>query len=204
MSEKYPNFFSIAKASDGSVWKTASPDVRPVQIRAAGDTSIIRIPSVGVHIPAGLTVSDAFKLSGVVGLHISRLAVTHDGRIAENAFDANNECRDVRIEEAYLQEGDQNAVTIKGGCRGFDLGLVKISGSRGHCDMEFGNYSEQSSAKSSNIRIGAVECDGGSRPCRYRVGWAKDVRIEHGRTEYQVLPSLLVRLYCAFLYRKLP
>lgn len=203
MAEKYPNYCSIAGNLGGELAIKRTPDSAPELLRSSG-TDLVYIPEIHVHIPSGLDVSDALKFSCARNLLIGRVVVTSEGRIHENPADLNNLCRSVRINELHLCSGLQNALTVKGGCDEISVGLLSLTGQGGNCDAEFGNYSEQSDKVSKNIVVDRVECDGGSRPLRYRVGWAKGVSFAQGKTRYQFWQSLMVKFYCALKYKAFP
>ncbi len=158
----------------------------------------IEVPEVAMEVgTAG--ISDAFKLSNTAYLHIGTLYVRFipGCSVRENAVDMNRGCHDIWIERMILDEGAQNALTIKGGCRNITidhLTVLKSKASRGHCELELGNHSDQSFDRTTGVKIGAVECSDGSA-FRYRVGHADPPVIGEGRVSYQQFASWLVTAY---------
>ena len=202
MAEKWPNFYRLTGDFEGRVICCIHPDAPDEKLRASG-SRILRLPEVIVNVPAAVTVADAFKCSYVRDIHIGRLVVRRltdpagklpKAVIKENSWDSNYCCANVTVDEADLEEGDQNAVTWKGGSTNFHVKKLVVHGKGGHCDGEFGGYSEQSKLESRTFTIDRVDCDDG-RPFRYRRAYAQDVTIRAGNVKYQWLMSLLVRWY---------
>lgn len=201
MSEALPNFHVLAgNPETGRLERQAYPG-GPIELLRAGGNGLVELGDILVEVPAGVMVADAFKLSGVRNVRIGQLTVVAKGIVVENSWDCNRLCADVSVADAFLQEGRQNALTWKGGCRNFRIGYLTVSGRHGHCDLEAGNYSEQTREMSDGLRIERVDAANG--PLRYRIGWARNVQILHGPTEYQVLPSLGLKAYVP-LKQRLP
>lgn len=199
MSERWPNFYELAgNPETGELLRRVHPDA-PVEVLRESGFAQVNLGEVVVDVPAGAVVADAFKMSGVRNVKITRLVVGGAGIVKENSWDANKLCADVFVTSAVLQEWSQNALTWKGGCRNFSIGRLAIVGRGGHCDIEAGNYSEQSREKSDGLTIDEV--DGSYGPVRFRVGWARNVTIHRGPTQYQALPSLGLKLYVPLMQR---
>ncbi len=162
MSEKWPNYYAFTGDKAGNLWITilGSPSRLVRQAPASGeipwyvvDELVIDLVAAGID-PA--TISDAFKNSGVRRLRIGKLVVRTGGKVNENAFDANFEGDEVEIGYAggiELEEGRQNAVTIKGGCTRYKLWNGVVNGRGGHCDIELGNRSDQSTRKTRDVSL---------------------------------------------------
>ena len=136
---------------------------------------------------------DVFKLSHVTDFKVDGLTV-RGGQQKENAIDMNRECVDVEIINARLEAGKQNAITIKGGCKNISLFGVTIERAGGHCDIELGNWSDQSWNKTTGVVLtNVVRLDG--QPVRVRVGHADDPVIAGGNVKILFWGSLYLKAY---------
>ena len=137
--------------------------------------------------------ADLLKLSNVQHATFRRLVVHGEGAQQENAIDMNRGCVGVLIDTALLQAGNQNAITIKGGCEEIELRDVTIMPG-GHCDIELGNWSDQSSARTTGVRLIRVRRWDG-KPVRLRVGHADEPIVEDCEIERQFWASLALKAY---------
>lgn len=136
-------------------------------------------------------IDDVLKLSHVTNARFLRCEVRAGGLQRENALDLNRECADVLIEGFTLESGRQNALTIKGGCTAITIKDTVIIPGQGHCDIELGNWSDQSTAKTTRVwLINVTRSDG--KPVRLRVGRADDPIILGGNVRKDALGSLLI------------
>ena len=144
--------------------------------------------------PAGFdpaTIDDVLKLSRVTNARFERIEVRAGGLQRENALDLNRQCSDVSIEACTLESGRQNAITIKGGCVAITIKDVVIIPGAGHCDIELGNWSDQSTEKTTRVwLINVTRSDG--KPVRLRVGRADHPIILGGNVKLDRLGSLLI------------
>ena len=140
--------------------------------------------------------NDLLKFSKTTNCKVGKISVT-GGQQIENAIDMNNECANISLGDVYLEEGRENALTIKGGCDNIYIGNLVIKPGIGHCDIELGNWSDQSKKKTTNVVIGRVARTDG-KPVRVRYGWADKPVIHDGNVEWQTLQGLLIRLWVWF------
>lgn len=137
---------------------------------------------------------DLFKLSHVTGAQVTGLTVRGQGKQLENAIDMNRVCTDIVIENARLEAGLENAITIKGGCKNVTLRNITIERAGGHCDIELGNWSDQSPDPVTGVHlINVARADG--QPVRVRVGHADRPTIEGGNVKILFWASLALKAY---------
>lgn len=146
------------------------------------------------------TIDDVLKLSCATSILVESVLVDAGGLQKENAIDMNRVCSGVVIRKCKLVSGKQNAVTIKGGCFDITLDEVEIVPGTGHCDIELGNWSDQSQDYVRDITLRNVNRTDG-KPVRLRVGHAKDITIIGGNVKKDVLASLMVKIF--WQYRKI-
>lgn len=143
------------------------------------------------------TIDDVLKLSHAQNILVETVTVNAGGLQKENAVDMNRVCTDVVMKNCILYSGKQNAITIKGGCRDITIQDVEIVPGSGHCDIELGNWSDQSQDYVLNVKlINVTRTDG--NPVRLRIGHAKNVTVEGGNVKEDKLGGLLVKLYFFF------
>lgn len=93
------------------------------------------------------TIDDILKFSKATNCSALHCTIDGGGLQKENAIDMNRLCNNILIQDCVLVEGKQNALTIKGGCTNvhiLDTVIEIVANSDGHCDIELGNYSDQS------------------------------------------------------------
>ena len=171
------NYYSIAGDESGSLW------VDGTQVRT-GALPMYEIPALSLNLPAvNADVSrynDILKFSHAQNVHLGKVVVITGGKQIEQAIDMNNRCRNIVIDEAQLQEGQENALTIKGGCFAIEFGILSITPGQGHCDIELGGVSEQDPIDPTEaVRLRHVEMTDG-RACRLRVLNATAPTIDEG------------------------
>jgi hypothetical protein len=138
---------------------------------------------------------DILKLSHARFGSVQFCNVDAEGKQRENAIDMNRECVSVEVKNCRLVSGQQNAITIKGGCYGILLENIEIVPGSGHCDIELGNWSDQSQNKVTQVVIRNVwRTD--NKPVRIAVGHADFPRIEMTHYKYQLFRSAFIKLYC--------
>jgi hypothetical protein len=112
------------------------------------------------------TISDVLKFSHATNCSALHCTVDAGGLQKENAIDMNRLCNNILIQDCVLVEGKQNAITIKGGCTNIhilDTVIEMVPSSAGHCDIELGNYSEQSDLPVTGVTLEHVtRSDGGT------------------------------------------
>ncbi|HWA07923.1 MAG TPA: hypothetical protein VG838_00500 [Opitutaceae bacterium] len=137
---------------------------------------------------------DLFKLSHAEQVKVTGLTVRGGGLQKENCIDMNRLCRDVEIINARLEAGQQNAITIKGGCRDIHLSAITIERAGGHCDIELGNWSDQSWDPVTGVVLTNV-CRADGKPVRVRVGHADAPVIVGGNVKILFWGSLYLKTY---------
>lgn len=137
--------------------------------------------------------ADLLKFSRCLRVFVTNLTVAGGGRQLEDAVDLNNECEDVTIENASLEAG-RNTVTIKGGCRNITLAHVMIEHADGPCDIDLGNWSDQSLKPTTGVVLTNVTRRDGKK-VRVRVGHAARPRILGGNVEILFWASLGLKAY---------
>lgn len=137
---------------------------------------------------------DLLKLSHARDVLVQRCTIRGGGEQRENAVDLNRNCRNIVLADCVLEAGRQNALTIKGGCELVTVARVTIEGAGGNCDIELGNWSDQSTAPVRGVRLLDVRRSDG-RPVRLRVGRAEMPRIEGGNVRLDRLGSLRLKTY---------
>lgn len=198
------NYFSIHGDPDGTLWQTVGLGGNAVVTKLRdGLWPVYEIDDIIILgsdlILQGIDlnqISDIFKLSHVQNIHIKRLIVLCGGLQKENAADFNFECTNVTIDHMELEEGDQNAWTCKGGCSAIKIGALGIHASgRAHCNIELGNWSDQSKKKTHDIKITElVEVVGGG-VVQIRVDYASRPQIQQGNIHWQIWQGLLIDLW---------
>jgi len=114
---------------------------------------------------------------------------------AEDCIDINRMCRDITIKDSILRITGNQAVTIKGGSSGISLENVVIHGAGKYAEIELGNWSDQSMAKTTGVLLHNVSRADG-KPVRVVVGVADKPLIIGGNCVINQKWSLLVKLYC--------
>jgi hypothetical protein len=156
------------------------------------DELIVDLPAAGID---AANFSDVVKFSHATNVHIRHLVVRTNGRQREQAVDMNRNCTGIMIDVLELDEGLENALTIKGGCDDITIGRLIIHGSGGHCDVEIGGYST-TKGKTTRVKIGSVEHDGAAT--RVRIGAADWPVVDSGLIDKQINESLALALYVLF------
>jgi hypothetical protein len=163
----------------------------------ADETNQVR---VGLHIdpreegidPA--TVDDVLKISHCRDWRLSQFTVLAGGLQRENAIDLNRDCARVTLENGTIEAGRQNAITIKGGAEDTTLRRIVIIRAGGHCDIELGNYSDQSRRRVRRTIIEDVSRSDG-RPVRVRCGDADWPIVINSNVEILYVQSAAIKLY---------
>lgn len=137
---------------------------------------------------------DLLKFSRVQRARVSRCLIRGNGRQRENAIDLNRGCEDIVIEDCRIEAGRQNAITIKGGCQRVSLRRLAIERAGGHCDIELGNWSDQSPARTIGVTLEDVRRADG-KPVRVRVGNADWPMIRGGNVRIQYFQSYVLKAY---------
>jgi hypothetical protein len=140
---------------------------------------------------------DLLKISHCRGLVFSNFVVQGAGRQRENAIDLNRECSGILLIDGTVEAGQQNAITIKGGCTGTTLRRLVILRPSKKCDIELGNHSDQSAQRTTHTYAHDVTRSDGQR-VRVTVGHA-DWPIATGDTqiERQYFRSYRLKAYLA-------
>lgn len=113
-------------------------------------------------------IDDILKFSHAINCGIENCTVTGDGLNRENAIDMNRLCEGIVIKNSNLVSGQQNAITIKGGCHDVQIINVKIVPGKGNCDIDLGNYSDQCQCPVTGVKlVDVTRVDG--QPVRVRV-----------------------------------
>lgn len=90
------------------------------------------------------TIDDVLKFSHAINCGVEDCTITGDGLNKENVIDMNRLCENILVKNCILYSGKQNAITIKGGCHNIQITDTRIVPGYGHCDIELGNFSDQS------------------------------------------------------------
>jgi polygalacturonase len=143
------------------------------------------------------TISDVFKFSHATNVVADNVTVDAGGFQIENTIDMNRLCANVTVKNCKLVSGMENAITIKGGCHDILIQDTVIIPGKGHCDVELGNWSDQSQEYVSNVTLNNVTRSDG-QPVRLRVGHAKEPTIVGGNIKRMFWGSLLVKIYWQF------
>jgi len=180
----------------GGAHQTA-PDVN---YQSFADVDGLTIPELIVDLPAlgidAANFSDVVKFSHATNIHIQHLVVRTNHHQREQAIDMNRLCSNITIDVAEVDEGLENALTIKGGCTDITIGHLIIHDGTGNCDVELGGYSAESKARTTGVKLGTVEHDGAA--VRVRVGNADWPIITSGPVDKQIDASIALALYVLF------
>lgn len=142
--------------------------------------------------PAGF--ADLLKLSHAVDVTVRNCTIRGGGLQRENAIDMNRNCRAIVITDCAVEAGKQNAITIKGGCKNTLLRRVIIERAGGNCDLELGNYSDQSFERTTGTLLDSVvRADG--KPVRVRCGQADWPVVTNGKVEILYFQSYVLKFY---------
>lgn len=138
---------------------------------------------------------DLLKLSCRVGVRVSHFNADSGGLHIEDGVDLNRECESCVLEDGEVGAGRKGvAVTIKGGCRGITLRRLLVVTPGHGCDIEIGNWSDQSWRPCSNIVIeDALRADG--KPVRVAWGRGKKPTIRGGNARIAWGRTLALHLY---------
>lgn len=139
-------------------------------------------------------IDDVLKLSHARDVAVRGCVIRAGGLQRENAIDMNRACANVLIEDCRLEAGQQNAVTVKGGCIGVTLRGVTIDRAGGHCDIELGNWSDQNFDQVRDVKLIEVRRADGM-PVRVRIGNSERPAIVGGNVKILWFESLLLKLY---------
>ena len=116
------------------------------------------------------------------------------GLQTENAIDMNRVCSQIIIRNSWLVSGMENAITIKGGCHDVLIENVKIAPGKGHCDIEIGNYSQQSKSKTINITLKNVSRTDG-KAIKLRIGNGNYPEVINSVVDYLWFQSIILKIY---------
>ena len=117
---------------------------------------------------SGEDFDDILKFSAAIRCSIKDSTISGEGVNNENAIDMNRGCEEITVDNCVIVSGRQNAITIKGGCSDITIKDCVIEPGDGHCDIDLGNYSDQSSLPVTGVRIiNVIRSDG--QPLRVRV-----------------------------------
>jgi DNA-binding protein len=165
------NYWSYSGAADGSLVLT-NPDNPAGLLLRSGPLPIYEIPSVVIDLPAlGVDASkynDILKFSRAINMRIDQVTVKTGGTQIEQAIDMNNLCQNITIVRADIQEGKENALTIKGGCNNIHFGVLSITPGTGHCDIELGGASDQSNLPTTEVTMDSAAMTDGN-PVKLRI-----------------------------------
>lgn len=142
--------------------------------------------------PPDATYTDTLKYSHAVNCAATGCDIT-GGR--EDCVDINRLCQNITIKDSILRISGNQAVTIKGGSSGISLENVVIHGAGKYAEIELGNWSDQSMAKTTGVLLHNVSRADG-KPVRVVVGVADKPLIIGGNCVINQKWSLLVKLYC--------
>ncbi len=123
--------------------------------------------------------SDTLKITD--GCHSLNVTAPRIYGGAEDCVDINNQARDIVVSSTFVPQG-KFAATIKGGVHGVTLiGTLWTRGSE--VDIDLGNWSDQSSRKTTRVALNLETADG--KPVRVRVLNAeKPIVVGDTRVEY--------------------
>ena len=169
------NYWSYSGDDSGSLFLTNPANPSGLQLRS-GPLPVYVIPGLTIILNDSSGYNDVLKFSHAVNILFdggpsgSAVTVYTGGNQKEQAIDMNNHCSNITFRGAVnLQEGAQNAWTIKGGCHGIHADTVTISPGSGNCDVELGGISAQVPAeKITDVTItNLLRTDG--KPAQVRV-----------------------------------
>jgi hypothetical protein len=138
--------------------------------------------------------SDLLKLSHAINILVENVIVDGGGLQKENTCDMNRVCAQIIVRNCKFVSGKQNALTIKGGCYDVLIENLVIVPGTGNCDVELGNWSDQSQDYVMNVTLRNVTRSDG-QAVRLRIGHAKNVTIEGGNVKENKLGSLMIKIY---------
>lgn len=142
--------------------------------------------------PSAEGYTDALKFSHAERCLVERCDITGG---SEDCIDMNRMCRDITISDSILRVNGHQAITIKGGSAGIHLKDLLIHGEGKYAEIELGNWSDQSMAKTTGVLIENCSRSDG-RPVRVVVGRADNPTIIGGNCVINRKWSILVKLYC--------
>jgi hypothetical protein len=111
---------------------------------------------------------DILKFSHAENCSIQNSVISGMGVNRENAIDMNRLCSNVSVVDCKIVSGKQNAITIKGGCKSIIIKNCVIVPGAGNCDIDLGNFSNQSQSAVIGVGIINVTRSDGN-PVRVRV-----------------------------------
>lgn len=141
--------------------------------------------------------SDVLKFSHASNGRVENVIVDGHAVQKENAIDMNRECANVGFKGLQLISGKQNAITVKGGCSNITFQDTEIVPGHGHCDVELGNWSDQSKKRTTGITLQNV-WRSDNEPIRLRVGNADYPTVIDCKVDYLWFQSLLLKAYLFF------
>jgi hypothetical protein len=151
-----------------------------------------------VELPGAITpgpeISDTIKCStGLCGT-LFRFGTVHAGQ--EDALDVNN-CRDLDIAASkWVIGGAKYGITIKGGSSNIWV-MGEVEGRGQECDVDLGNWSDQSSEKTGPVLINLWRADGS--PVRVRVLNSMRPNLAAGLPYQWVFPSPNIWFHSLFV-----
>jgi hypothetical protein len=168
------NYWSYSGDANGSLFLTNPDNPAGVQLRQ-GPLPVFVIPGITIILPDASGYNDVLKFSHVVNMLVDGPTTVYTGgNQKENAIDMNNLCSNITFRAVTLQEGKENAWTIKGGCTGIHADTVTLTGPfSGECDMELGGVSAQApTQRTTGVSMGSLDRTDG-QPVRVRVWSSK-------------------------------
>jgi cold shock CspA family protein len=164
------NYWSYSGDDSGSLFLTNPANPGGLQLRS-GPLPVYVIPGLTIILTDASGYNDVLKFSHAVNILVDgSVTVYTGGNQQEQDIDMNNHCSNISFRGAInLQEGQQNAWTIKGGCHGIHAETVTITPGSGNCDMELGGISTQvPTEKTTDVTIGSLTRTDG-KPAQVRV-----------------------------------
>lgn len=171
------NYLSFSGTPDGAVWRTVGGECR--QIFPAFSPGEIPYSREWIEGDVGLeefhheTHDDTLKFSGVKYLAVRVHPDVFGGR--EDVIDINNECQflDVMLHRAAVIRGS-NFLTVKGGSTDIQVVVKEVVGEGSYCEVEVGNYSEQSGKVTDRVDVFVAKS---AHPIRTVFGNARRVSV---------------------------
>jgi hypothetical protein len=151
------NLISFTGTPDGSIWRNGEALFLP-------GTGMREWTEDRPTLPAGRTIDDVLKFSGVHRLRVNVIGTVPGG--TEDCVDINNKCRNLEINcpDGFMPYG-QYVATIKGGSEN-----ITVSGPiwkrAKTVEVDLGNFSDQSQAVTRGVKLGLWMVD--NSPVRYR------------------------------------
>ena len=151
--------FGLALHGDaaGNVWQHR--DEGGDLLLFSADVPGVRTINVGSLSRNGRPITDLLKFSGVCRLAV--VADVLDGTgCTEDAIDVNNLCRDLSIAVFNLYPANLRCGTIKGGSVNVSIAVTCQHGHGSETDWDYGNFSDQSNARTTGSSLSTRTADG--------------------------------------------